>query len=51
MRSSGHAMAWIDNDYKLISNDDGETWELYNLKSYREEVFKLASNNEKLVKK
>lgn len=47
----GHAMSWIDNDYKLISNDDGKTWELYNLKVDRAEVDNIAVKNEKMVSK
>lgn len=47
----GHAMSWLDNDYKLISNDDGKTWELYDLKKDRGEKNNIADKNKNLVEK
>lgn len=47
----GHAMAWIENDYKLISVDEGKTWALYNLKSDRKENNNIAQQNKPVVDK
>lgn len=47
----GHAMSWLDNDYKLISNDDGKTWELYNVKNDRSESNNIAVKNQAVVNK
>lgn len=41
----GRALAWIDNDYKLISTDDGKNWELYNLASDRAESRNIITSN------
>lgn len=41
----GRALCWLDNDYKLISTDDGKTWELYNLGRDRSEKNNIANTN------
>ena len=44
-------MSWVNDQYKLISVDDGVTFELYDLILDPEEKNNISSNNEEIVKK
>lgn len=43
-------MSWVTQRYKLISTDEGKTFELYNLVSDKEEKNNIASENVEMVK-
>ena len=45
----GTKMSWVTQEYKLISTDKGETFELYNLLMDKEEQNNIASENTELV--
>ena len=38
-------MAWIDGDRKLISRDEGETWQLFDLAADKEELLDLSERH------
>ena len=42
-------MSWVTQKYKLISTDEGQTFELYNLLEDKEERNNIASENTELV--
>jgi arylsulfatase A-like enzyme len=44
-------MSWMTHQYKLISIDDGMTFELYDLLNDPEEQYNIATENEELVEK
>jgi len=46
----GPKMSWVTHKYKLISVDKGETFELYDILSDREEQNNIADENDELVK-
>lgn len=46
----GTKMSWVTHEYKLISTDKGETFELYNLISDKKEQNNIAAGNQALVK-
>jgi arylsulfatase A-like enzyme len=47
----GAKRSWVTHEYKLISTDDGESYELYNLLNDQEEVNDVAAANPEIVKK
>lgn len=51
LKYSGRAMVWLDNNYKLISDDKGEKWALYDLKKDKAEVKNVAPIYPDLVKR
>lgn len=42
-------MSWVKDRYKLISNDEGETFELYDLVENKGETKDISNENKKLV--
>ena len=42
-------MSWVTQEYKLISTDNSETFELYNLIEDKEEKNNIAAINPELV--
>jgi arylsulfatase A-like enzyme len=42
-------MSWVTQEYKLISTDGGEIFELYNLATDKEEKSNIAADNSELV--
>ena len=47
----GAKRSWVTHEYKLISTDDGESYELYNLLNDQEELNDVAAANPEIVKK
>jgi len=46
----GRQMVWLKNGLKLISIDDGSTFELYDLKKDKEEKVNIAADNPEILK-
>lgn len=44
-------MSWVTQEFKLISTDKGENFELYNLIEDKEEMNNIAAQNPELVTK
>ncbi len=42
-------MSWVTDQYKLISNDEGQTFELYDLINDKSETKDISAGNKKLV--
>ncbi|MDN5216841.1 sulfatase-like hydrolase/transferase [Fulvivirgaceae bacterium BMA12] len=42
-------MSWVTDQYKLISNDEGQTFELYDLINDKSETKDISAENKKLV--
>jgi len=48
---SGKAMVWLDNDFKLISVNEGKDWSLYDLSGDKTESNNIAFENQDIVER